>query len=191
MFRDIYVTDGAIVRWGGNVPCRYRLRSNVQEDGSSKPTLLLEGHILNSGTWTAVPESKKQLLSLDTSTAIMLASTDVAWYSPIPSLKLTTAMGFMRTSMEVPLPGELKYRWIIQAAMKRSDGGRSVECRQEYESYMGIDLPYPTPSTKDIPFFLPYPFGGVISATTSQGRTVFIRNGKIIVRNKKITIKVC
>ena len=187
MFRDIHVTEGATVRWGDKVLCRYRLRSNVKEDGSSRPTLLIEGMILTTGTWAAVPESKKRLLSLDTSTAIRLASIEVAWHSPIPGCKLVTAIGFFRPSMEIPVPGELKYRWIIQAAMKRSDGGRSVESRQEFESYMGMDVPYATLSSRDIPFFLPHPSGGVISATTGQGRTVsFIRNGRVIVRNKGV-----
>ena len=146
VFRDIHVTEGATIRWEGKVLCRYRLRSNVQEDGTSKPTLLLEGLILNTGTWAAVPDSKKQLLSLDASTAIMLVSMDAAWYSPIPRLRLSTAMGYMRSSMEVPIPRELKYRWIIQAAMKKSDGGRSAESTQEYESYMAMDTPYAVPS---------------------------------------------
>ena len=185
MFRDIHVTEGATIRWEEKVLCRYRLRSNVQGDGRSKPTLLLEALILNTGTWAAVSDSKKKLLSLDSSTAIKLASMDAAWYSPIPSSRLTTAMGYMRASMEVPIPGELKYRWIMQAAMKKSDGGRSVESRQEFEAYIAMDTPYAVHSNKDIPFFLPHPFGGEISGATNQGRTVsFIRNGKVIVRNK-------
>ena len=57
--------------------------------------------MLNTGTWAAVPESKKQLLSLNTSMAVKLAAVEVAWYSPIPAFRLITAMG---SSVDVPLP---------------------------------------------------------------------------------------
>ena len=66
MFRDLHVTNGAIVRWSEKqVLCRFRFRSNIKKDGSSRPTLLLEARVLSTGTWGAVPESKKQLLSMD------------------------------------------------------------------------------------------------------------------------------
>ena len=60
--------------------------------------------MLNTGTWAAVPESKKQLLSLNTSMSVKLAAVEVAWYSPIPAFRLITAMGYMRSSVDVPLP---------------------------------------------------------------------------------------
>ena len=42
MFRDLH-TGGSVVRWTENqVLCRYRLRANLQKDGSSNPSLLVE-----------------------------------------------------------------------------------------------------------------------------------------------------
>ena len=113
MFRDLHVTNGAIVRWSEKqVLCRFRFRSNIKKEGSSRPTLLLEALVLSTGTWAAVPESKKQLLSMDRSLAIKLAAVAMSWYSPI------TAMGYSRLFVDVPVPEEFRYRWIIQVAMK-------------------------------------------------------------------------
>ena len=75
--QDLHVASGAIVRWSEHeVLCRYRLRANIKKDGSSRPTLQVEALVLSTGTWTAVPESKKQLLSLNTSMAVKLAVVD-------------------------------------------------------------------------------------------------------------------
>ena len=73
IFKDLHVSSGAIVRWSEHqVLYRYRFRANVKKDGSSKPTLRVEALVLNTGTWAAVPEPKKQLLSLNTSMAVDL-----------------------------------------------------------------------------------------------------------------------
>ena len=185
MFRDLHVTNGAIVRWSEKqVLCRFRFRSNIKKDGSSRPTLLLEALVLSTGTWGAVPESKKQLLSMDRSLAIKLASVDLSWYSPIPAHRLVTAMGYSRLSVDVPVPEEFRYRWIIQVAMKKSDGGKSAESREEYEAYIARDIPYSVITNNDTPFALPYPFMEVEVTDNSQGRPVtFWRNGKVINRS--------
>ena len=112
----------------------------------------VEALVLDTGTWAAVPESKKQLLSLNTSMAVKLAVMDVAWYSPIPAFRLITAMGYMRSSVDVPLPREYKYRWIIQAALKRSDSGRLAKDREEYDTYMKMDIPFSVVTNSNIPF---------------------------------------
>ena len=105
------MASGARVKWPVNqVLSRYRFRSNIKEDGSSRPTVQVEALVLNKGTWTTVPVFKKHLLSMNTSIAIKLAAVEVAWYSPIPALRLATAMGYMRSSVDVPLPEEFKYR---------------------------------------------------------------------------------
>ena len=51
-------------------------------------------------------------------------------------------MGYSRLSVDVPVPEEFRYRWIIQVAMKKSDGGKSAESREEYEAYIARDIPY-------------------------------------------------
>lgn len=185
MFRDLHVTNGAIVRWSEKqVLCRFRFRSNLKKDGSSRPTLLLEALVLITGTWEAVPESKKQLLSMDRSLAIKLTSVDLSWYSPIPAHRLVTAMGYSRLSVDVPVPEEFRYRWIIQVAMKKSDGGKSAETREEYEAYIARDIPYHVITNNDTPFALPYPFMEVEVTDNSQGKPVkFWRNGKVITRS--------
>ena len=137
---------------------RYRFRSNIKEDGSSRPTVQVEALVLNKGTWTTVPVFKKHLLSMNIFIAIKLAAVKVAWYSPTPALRLATAMGYMRSSVDVPLPEEFKYRWIIQVAMKRSDVGGSAEDKKEYDKYMRMDNPlqssnhqrHPLPTAKPI-----------------------------------------
>ena len=51
--------------------------------------------------------------NMQTSMTVKLAVVEVAWYSPIPAFRLITAMGYMRSSVDVPLPKEYRYRWII------------------------------------------------------------------------------
>ena len=72
--------------------------------------------------------------------AVKLAVVDIAWYSPIPAFSLITAMGYMRSSVDVPMPKEYKYPWIIQVALKKSDGGRSAKDREEYVYESGHPL---------------------------------------------------
>ena len=82
-------------------------------DGTSKPTLLLECIILESGTWEALAESKRKILSGNGSSAILLASLNVGWYSPLEQHRLPTVPGLLRKSAEVLLPPELKLRWML------------------------------------------------------------------------------
>ena len=115
MFRDLHVSAGANVRWSSKkVMTRFRFRSNVQMDGTSKPTLLLERIILESGTWEALAESKKRILSGYESSAILLAALNVVWYSPLEQHRLPTVPGLLRKSATVLLPSELKLRWMVQ-----------------------------------------------------------------------------
>ena len=84
-FKDILASHGATVRWDEKqVLVRFRLRSNIKDDGSSIPTLSLEALVLPTGTWEAIPEPKKLILSSNASSAIRLWSQDCSWYSPLP-----------------------------------------------------------------------------------------------------------
>ena len=103
---------------------------------------MLEALVLNGGTWDGVPETKKMSMSGDGSLAIMLWSADCAWYSPLPHHKLPTAPGILRLSMDVPLPSEFRYRWFLQAILRRMDKGKSADSKQELEVYM--EKPYLT-----------------------------------------------
>ena len=193
MFRDLHVTSGANVRWSAKqVLTRFRFRSNVKKDGTSKSILLLECIILESGTWEALAESKRKILSGNGSSAILLASLNVGWYSPLEQHRLPTVPGLLRKSAEVLLPPELKLRWMLQAALKRSDSGKSVESRQEYEAYMKMDLPYSAVTNNDTPFFLPYTFGVVddLSGRGADIKSSFVRNGKVIHRARAPRSKV-
>ena len=88
-FRDIHVSEGSTVRWEGKeVLTRFRLKSNLLDDGTSKPSLLLEAVVLPSGTWAAVPLPDQITLSHNASSAIKLWSKDCAWISPLPTNKL-------------------------------------------------------------------------------------------------------
>ena len=61
-FPETHVTQGAGVDWNTNqVLVRLRLRANQNEEGS-RPVLLLEALVLNSGTWDGVPETKRMCL---------------------------------------------------------------------------------------------------------------------------------
>ena len=178
-FRDLH-TGVAVVRWTENeVLTRYRFRANRQKDGSSTPSLLVEALVLDAatGTWSAMGAPKKQLLSATASMAIKIASLELAWYSPIPAFRLTTAMGFTRSSMEVSNPSEIKYRWIIQAAMAASEAGKSIHTLEEYETYMRMAVPCSAVNTTEVAFALPYPFKELDPVPSSQGRTVVFRRG--------------
>ena len=132
----------------------------------------------STGTWSAMGAPKKQLLLATASMAIKLASMELAWYSPVPAFRLTTAMGFTRSSMEVTIPSELKYRWIIQAAMAGSEAGKTIHTREEYDSYMAMAVPCSAISSTDVAFALPYPFKELDPVPSSQGRTIVFRRGK-------------
>ena len=46
--------------------------------------------------------------------------------------------------------------------MKRSNNGRSARDREEYDTYMKMDVPFSMVTNSDIPLPLPNPFGGCI-----------------------------
>ena len=77
---------------------RYRIRANMTKSGSSTPLLLLEALVIKEGTWEAVPEPKQKTLSGVTSSAILLWSTEVVWFSPRPDLLLPTVSGIERSA---------------------------------------------------------------------------------------------
>ena len=74
-------------------------------------------------------------------------------------------MGYMRSSVDVPLPKDFKYHWIIQVAMKRSNVGGSTKDKKEYDKYMRMENPFSPATSSNIPFPLPNPFeeGGAYS----------------------------
>jgi len=164
-FPDLHLEAGASVDWDTKqILVRYRLRITMSED-SNKPVLILEGLVLPTGTWEGVAESKKETLSSDFSSALRLwGSENCAWYSSLPPHKLPTAPGISRVSMVVPLPTELEYRWFIHTVLHRCSGGKSVESKQEFESY--VEKPYPTGTAPFTTCFLPFPFGTVETVTT-------------------------
>ena len=188
-FRDLHVSQGAIIDLR-NVLVRWRLRSNLSQDGRSSPTLLLEAIAVpdSDGSWDAVPETKKFFLSDNGSAAIMLWHCDVHWYSPMPDNKLETAAGFSRISLEVPTPSEFIYRWLIQAVFSESDLGRSVESNEEFWAYWKSPCLYD--QRLQIVYWLNYPFPdcSVPPATGyEKGRATsyhtFSRNGKVFTRS--------
>ena len=188
-FKDILASHGATVRWDEKqVLVRFRMRSNMKDDGSSIPTLSLEALVLPTGTWEAIPEPKKLILSSNASSAIRLWSQDCSWYSPLPHYRLPTAPGIGRMAVDVQFPDEFKYRWVLQAAMKRSDHGRSVESKQEFESYLAA--PHSVYSGNSYQFLLPNPFGHLVEVInkdipgTLNLTKTFTRNGKVIHRHR-------
>ena len=190
MFLDLHVSEGANVRWDTKqVLVRLRLRANVQPDSSSKPVLVLEALVLPTGTWDAVADPKRKLLSKNSSSAVRLWSQDCSWYSPLPQYKLPTVSGMLRLFLDTVLPGELKYRWTQQAILRRCDHGRSVASKQEFEAY--FEKPYQTVMNTATAFWLPYPFGIVDSSNNDPGTyrqqhsaKTFMRGGKVIQRYK-------
>ena len=195
-FRELTISEGATIRWDQRqVLSRFRLRANMEEDGTSKPALMLEAIVLREGTWQAVPEPKRKLLSRNQSSALLLWSQDCTWYSPMPEKRLPTVPGFMRRSAEATLVGEYRLRWYLQAVLRRADYGKTVAQREEYSGYMDLDLPYATVSRAHT-FRLPYPFGALevlqqVQPTVTEphpGRIdrgqsrKFHRNGKVMYR---------
>ena len=134
-----------------------------------------------TGSWEeAVPEPKQKLLSHTASAAILLGSKDCSLYSPLPQYKLVTPAGISRVSLDTPYPSELQYRWSIQAILRRSDEGKSVVSKQEYEAY--LENPYPTNQPMiDVVFWLPYPF---YRQDTAPDSGIPVPKPKIIYKNK-------
>ena len=192
-FRELTIPEGATVRWETKqVLTRYRLRPNMSADGSCKPVLMLEAIVLKEGTWEAVPETKKKLLSRNQSSALRLWSMDCQLYSPMPDQRLPTVPGILRKTADTVLPDEYRLRWYLQAVFRRADCGKSVELVEEYDAYFKMDLPYGT-LPKAVTFLLPYPFGdleGEQPPVTATGRKDaglvrnFTRNGKVFSRVK-------
>ena len=185
-FPGIHVTQGAEVDWNTKqVLTRLRLRANGTEEGSS-PVLLLEALVLNSGTWDGVPETKKLTMSRDGSLAIRLWSADCKWYSPLPQHKLPTAPGILKLTLDVPLPGELKYRWYLQTILRRMDRGKSADSKQEFEAYM--EKPHlTTPAAGASTCWLPNPWPMPVVTTNTSGmslssRSQFFRKGRVMCR---------
>ena len=194
-FKELGISGGATIRWEErHILTRYRFRPNMDGEGLCKPVLLVEAIILKEGTWEAVPETKKKLLSRNQSSALRLWGQDCQLYSSMPDKRLPTIPGILRRSAEAPLPGEFKLRWYTQAVLRRADSGKSVDIKEEFEAYMALDLPYAT-YTRDSTFHLPYPYGSLekelqlpSSPQPATGRKdvsrpiSFKRNGKVIKR---------
>ena len=182
-FPDVHVASGAIINLE-EVMVRFRVRSNLTALGVSSPMLLLEALVIKDGTWSAVPDTKKLSLSGATASSILLWSAVAKWYSSIPDHKLPTTAGIARSAMGYAIPGEFKYRWAIQVIMFRSDYGKSVTSKEEFEAYWAE--PYPTYSSTPVEFWLPNPFMETEHTIGNSGRAprvfVFSRNGRTIIR---------
>ena len=118
------------------------------------------------------------MLSMTACMAIRLVTVELAWYSPILAFRLITVMGYMRTSIEVPIPSEFRYRWIIQAAMAGSEMGKSAHTREEYDTYIAMSVPCSVINNSDTAFALPCPFKELEPAHSNQGRTIVFRRGQ-------------
>ena len=186
--RDLHVTQGAVIRWDANqILIRFRLRANIKQDGRSVPSLLLEAIILPTGTWEAMPEPKRLLLSSTASAAIPLWSQECKWYSPLPDKKLPTPAGIYRPSLDFKLPSELEYRWSIQVVLMRSCQGLSVSSKEEFTTY--LDNPYKSNNITDWTFWLPNPLvpnneSGDAGRSTHSYQSCFARKGRVIKRQR-------
>ena len=184
-FPEIHITQGAGVDWNSKqVLTRLRLRANESKEGSS-PALLLESLVLDSGTWEGVPETKKNTLSRSGSLAISLWSANCAWYSPLPQHKLPTAPGILLLTADVPLPGEVKYRWFLQAILRRMDRGKSAASRQDFEAY--LEKPYMTDNPGTTLCWLPNLLSMPVDSSNTSGNSAtpqshFTRKGRVIYR---------
>ena len=84
-FKDVHISNGATVRWDSNqVLTRFRLKSNLVNDSTTKPILLLEALVLSSGTWSAVPKTAQMTLSANSSSAIRFGVRIVSGSHPSP-----------------------------------------------------------------------------------------------------------
>ena len=193
LFPDLHVENGASVDWQTkHMLVRYRLKVNTAE--STKPVLLLEGMILPTGTWEGVADTKRETLSSDASSALRLwGSEDCKWYSPMPLHKLPTAPGISKLSLDTPLPSELEYRWFLHILLNRCARGKSVESKQEFESY--LNKPYPTAAASVPVCPIPNHFS-IRDLTTDTPTTTgmfrtncikFERHGKIITRERSVS----
>ena len=192
-FREIHVSGGASVRWDDKqVLSRFRLKPNVQLDGTSSPVLILEAIVLQSGTWDAIDMPLKKKLSASASMAISLWSTNCCWLSSTPKKRLPTMPGIYRDmSYETPLPSELSYRWYLQAILRRMDEGGEIPDRDSFVAYLAN--PYHSKgNTYNTTCWLPYPFVHVMDTATSAPGTSqaivssFTRNGRVIHRPRPI-----
>ena len=188
LFKDIHVTQGAGVTWS-NILGRFRIRANLMGDGSSSPLLILEAIVLSDGTWNALPESKKIKISSSNSSAIVLTSVELNWFSPMPKYKLPTVAGIMRSSLEVPLPTEFEYRWVLQAVFVMTEGGEALSSKESYMAYWERPV-HSFPSNQTV-FVLNFPFYQAGPVPSVQGKKEnrkliwnLTRNGKCFVRAK-------
>ena len=156
-FKDVHISNGATVRWDSNqVLTRFRLKSNLVNDSTTKPILLLEALVLSSGTWSAVPKTAQMTLSANSSSAIRLWSQDCVWISPLPTNMLPTVAGICRLTFDVTRPSELIYRWYLQAILRRMDEGSSLPDRESYNAYM-LE-PFLVKAANPITCWLPDPY---------------------------------
>ena len=187
-FPDMHVAQGALVSIE-EIMVRYRIRANLTKTGSSTPVLLLEALVIKEGTWEAIPELKQRTVSGVTSSAVLLWSTDVVWFSPRPDLLLPTISGIERSAFGFALPGPAKYRWSLQVALHKSDHGRSVASKEEFEAYWENQVAtYAKPTV----FWLPNPFPDPpTQGLDTAGRndvvySIFSRGRKTIVRPRRL-----
>ena len=184
LFPDLHISQGAIIQLE-EIMVRFRIRANMTKTGTSIPMLLLEALVIKEGTWDAIPETKQKTVSGVTSSAIFLWSAESVWFSPRPDLLLPTVSGIERSSFGFALPGPVKYRWALQVALHKSDHGKSISSKEEFEAYWENQVAtYANPTV----FWLPNPFPDTPAQATPPGRnkiksSTFIRGRKIIVRS--------
>ena len=127
----IHVTKDASVDWR-NIFGRFGIRANLTVDGSSIHLLILEAVVLLDGTWDALAESKKIKISSSDSSSIVLTSIKAEWFSPMPSHKLPMVAGIMRSTLEVSLPTEFEYRWVLQAVLVCTEKSEALCPKEAY-----------------------------------------------------------
>ena len=182
-FPDIHISQGAIVNLD-EILVRYRIRANLTKTGTSKPALLLETILIKEGTWDAVSEPKQKILSGVTSSAVLLWSSDLVWFSQRSDLVLPTVSGIERSAFGFALPGPFKYRWSLQVALHKSDHGKSIASKEEFEAYWHNPIATYANSTV---FWLPNPFPDLPLQVLDTGRkkvkfATFSRGRKTIYR---------
>ena len=192
-FPDLHISHGAMMNLDV-IMVRFRIRANLSDDGTSRPSLLLEAIVIDDdGTWESVPVPKKKAVSGATSSAILLWNGDIEWCFPAQESKLLTTAGIMKSAFGFATPGEFRYRWSLQVALYRSDQGKSVASREEFVSYW--QNPTPTYADPSPVFWLPYPFRRTPFSSSDKGRdstmyyVSFNRNGRSISR-QSLRVKV-
>ena len=93
----------------------------------------------------------------------------------------------MRSSLEVSLPTEFEFRWVLQAVLVCTEGGEALCSKEAYQAYWENPIQH-SPSNQTI-FLLNFPFCQGSSTPSAQGKKefcnqawVFTRNGKQFVR---------